>query len=83
MHPTVLRALRPLAGLFNQQTARTNAAEGTEILRKRRQVQDHVDEYLRRRLPTSETDETGTGERGVHQPGTSRGRGAPSRVRDR
>ena len=66
MHPTVLRGLRPLARLFDQQTARTNAAEGTEILRKRRQVQDHVDEYLRRRLLTSRIDATGTEERGGH-----------------
>lgn len=62
MHQRVAQTLRYLARLMNQQTARTNAAEGSAALRKRRQEQEHVDEYLQGRLLTSPIGETKKGE---------------------
>lgn len=46
MHQKVTQTFRHLARLINQRAARTNAAEGSATLRKRRQDQEHVDEYL-------------------------------------
>ncbi len=50
MHQRIAQTLRYLARLSNQHTARANAAEGSATLRKRRQDQEHVNEYLRGRL---------------------------------
>jgi len=56
MRQRIAQTLRDLARVTGQHTARTNAAEGSATLRKRRQDQEHVDEYLQGRLPTfSET----------------------------
>lgn len=67
MHQRVAQTLRYLARPINQQTARTNAAEGSATLRKRRQDQEHVDEYLQGRLLTLPIGETKKGERGAHR----------------
>ena len=69
MHQRVAQTLRYLAGLINQQTARSNAAEGSATLRKRRQDQENVDEYLQGRLQTFPTGQTEKGNRGAHQGG--------------
>ncbi len=76
MHQRVAQTLRYLAGLINQQTARTNAAEGSATLRKRRQDQEHVDEYLQGRhhgyqpFPTDRpAGQTKKGKRGASRPG--------------
>jgi hypothetical protein len=66
MRQRIAQTLRYLARLTGQHTARTNAAEGSATLRKRRQDQEHVDEYLQGQLLTI-PGETTTGERGVHQ----------------
>ena len=67
MHQRVAQTLRYLARLINQQTARTNAAEGTATLRKRRHDQEDVDEYLQGRLLTCPIGQTKKGDRGAHQ----------------
>lgn len=46
MHLRLGRTLRSVARLINQQGARSNAAEGSATLRKRRQDHEAVDEYL-------------------------------------
>jgi len=51
MHQRVAQPLRYLATFINQRTARTNAAEGSATLRKRRHDKEHVDEYLQSRAP--------------------------------
>ena len=68
MHQRIARTLLYLARLTDQHTARTNAAEGSAILRKRRHDQEHVDEYLRGRLltfPIGEIKMAGRGEHGA------------------
>lgn len=67
MHQRVAQTLRYLAGLINQQTARSNAAEGSATLRKKRQDQEHVDKYLKGRLATFPTGQSKKGTRGAHQ----------------
>ncbi|GAB3256807.1 hypothetical protein GCM10027448_25920 [Nocardioides dilutus] len=52
MRQRITHTLRYLARLTGQHTARTNAAEGCATLRKRRQDQQHVDEYLQGQLLT-------------------------------
>jgi hypothetical protein len=64
MHETITRALRYLARLTNQHTARTNAAEGSATLRRRRHDREHVDEYLQGRTLTVPAAETEAGQRG-------------------
>ncbi len=54
MRQRVSRTLRYLARLISQETARANALEGSATLRKQRQDQEEVDEYLRGR-PVSAT----------------------------
>ncbi len=66
MHKGIARTLRYLARLTNQQIARTNAAEGSATLRRRRQDQELVDEYLRGRILTPPADHTESGRRGEH-----------------
>lgn len=46
MRQRVPRTLRYLARLISQETARSNASEGSATLRRQRQEQDEVDEYL-------------------------------------
>ncbi len=67
MHQRVAQTLRYLAGLITQQTALTNAAEGSATLRKRRQDQEHVDEYLQGQLPTFPSGQTQKAKRVAHQ----------------
>lgn len=67
MRQRVARTSRYLAGLVNQQAARTNAAEGSAVLRRRRQDQEDVEEYLQGRFPTVPAAGSRTGERGAHQ----------------
>lgn len=67
MHRRIAQTLRYLATFIDQQTARTNAAEGSANLRRRREDQEHVDEYLQGRLLTLSLGATEDGERGVHQ----------------
>lgn len=64
MHQRIAQTLRYLASLINQQTARTNAAEGSATIRQRRHDQERVDRYLHGRLLTFSTDETVTVEPG-------------------
>jgi hypothetical protein len=64
MHETITRTLRYLARLTNQHTARTNAAEGSATLRRRRHDQEQVDEYLQGRALTALASETEAGQRG-------------------
>ena len=63
MHQRIAQSLRYLARLTSQHTARTNAAEGSATLRKRRHDQEHVDEYLQGRLLTFPIDATEMGQR--------------------
>ena len=58
MHQRIAQTLRYLARLINQTTARSNAAEGSATLRKRRHDQEDVDEYLQGRLLTFPIGET-------------------------
>ena len=67
MRQRLARTSRYLAGLVNQQAARTNAAEGSAVLRRRRQDQEDVDEYLLGRFPTQPAVGTSTGGRGAHR----------------
>lgn len=57
MRQRVAQTLRHLAKLVNHQTAQTNAGEASDILRKRRQEQEHVDEYMQGLLLASPSDE--------------------------
>jgi hypothetical protein len=66
MHERVARTLNYLARLTSQHTARTNAAEGSATLRRRRHDQEHVDEYLQGRLLVLPAAETEAGQRGEH-----------------
>ncbi len=59
MRQSVARTLRHLARSINQQTARTNAAGASDVLRRRRQDQEAVDEYLQSRHPATPTDREG------------------------
>ena len=70
MDQNIAQTLRYLARLINQHTARTNAAEGSATLRKRRHDQEHVDEHLRGPLLTFPIGETKKGERGEPEPNT-------------
>ena len=67
MHQRIAQTLRYLARLINQHTARTNAAEGSATLRKRRHDQEQVDEYLQGRHLTLPIAEAKKGERGEHR----------------
>lgn len=67
MRKSLARTLRHLARLINPQTARTNAADAGAVLRRRRQDQEDVDEYLQARLAASPIGETGKGEPDVHE----------------
>ena len=67
MHQRIAQTLRYLARPMSQHTARTNAAEGSTTLRKRRHEQELVDEYLQGRVLTFPMREIKEGERGVHQ----------------
>lgn len=62
MHQRIAQTLRYFATLTGQLTARSNAAEGSATLRKRRHDQEDADEYLRGRLLTFPPGETETGE---------------------
>ena len=64
MQQRIAQTLRYLAGLINQQTARTNAAEASATIRERRHDQERVDRYLHARLLTLSADETEAGESG-------------------
>ena len=69
MKQRIARTLRYLATLaIDEQTAQTNAAEGSATLAERRQDQARVDEYLQGRLltfPVGETKRAGRGGHGV------------------
>lgn len=66
MNHRVAKTLRNLAGLTGQRTALANAAEGSAVLRQRRQDQEHVEEYLQDRLLTAPMGATTNAERGEH-----------------
>ena len=58
MNQRIAQALRYLSRLTDDQhTARANAAEGSATLRKRRQDQEDVDEYLARSRPSDNADD--------------------------
>ena len=67
MQKRVAHAMRYLAGLLSQQTARTNAAEGSATLRKRREVHDDVQRYLQERAAGLSSRETKEREQAVCQ----------------
>lgn len=66
MHQRIARTLRILARLTNQHIARTNAAEGSALLRRRRQDQEQVDEYLQGRILTFPLAHIQAGRSGEH-----------------
>ena len=68
MHDRIARTLRFLARPTNQHIARSNAAQGSAILRRRRLEQAQVDEYLQGRIlafPTADPQVERRGEHGV------------------
>jgi hypothetical protein len=71
MHETIARTMRYLARLTNQHTARTNAAEGSATLRRRRHDQEQVDDYLQGRTLTVPASETEAGQRGDNADATA------------
>lgn len=65
MHQRIVQILRYLGLPVSQHTARTNAADGSATLRRRRHDQEQVDAYLQGRLLTFPASETTRDERGV------------------
>jgi len=64
MYQRIARTLRGFARLTDQHVSRTNAAEGTATLRRRRHEQERVDDYLEGRILTFPATETHAGQRG-------------------